>query len=99
MVQFVTDVEECCKTDRPFLLTSLLLRYFLQPYAAAKAREYLEKPALHETMVKVFVSSRSMFPILFEISKINFTMNNMVKLSLFTTHTSFTIEITMNSRN
>ncbi|URE08161.1 Alpha adaptin AP2, C-terminal domain, partial [Musa troglodytarum] len=25
----------------------------LQPYAAAKAREYLEKPALHETMVKV----------------------------------------------
>ncbi|XP_020093761.1 AP-2 complex subunit alpha-2-like [Ananas comosus] len=25
----------------------------LQPYAAAKAREYLDKPALHETMVKV----------------------------------------------
>ncbi|KDP34356.1 hypothetical protein JCGZ_11239 [Jatropha curcas] len=25
----------------------------LQPYAAAKAREYLEKPAIHETMVKV----------------------------------------------
>ncbi|KAJ0964279.1 hypothetical protein J5N97_029401 [Dioscorea zingiberensis] len=25
----------------------------LQPYAAAKARDYLEKPALHETMVKV----------------------------------------------
>ncbi|XP_042451765.1 AP-2 complex subunit alpha-1-like isoform X1 [Zingiber officinale] len=25
----------------------------VQPYAAAKAREYLEKPALHETMVKV----------------------------------------------
>jgi hypothetical protein len=24
-----------------------------QPYAAAKAREYLDKPALHETMVKV----------------------------------------------
>jgi len=26
----------------------------LQPYAAAKAREYLDKPAIHETMVKVF---------------------------------------------
>ncbi|KAJ6897087.1 AP-2 complex subunit alpha-1 [Populus alba x Populus x berolinensis] len=25
----------------------------LQPYAAAKAREYLDKPAIHETMVKV----------------------------------------------
>lgn len=25
----------------------------LQPYAAAKAREYLDKPAVHETMVKV----------------------------------------------
>ncbi|XP_010535653.1 PREDICTED: AP-2 complex subunit alpha-2-like isoform X2 [Tarenaya hassleriana] len=25
----------------------------LQPYAAAKTREYLEKPAIHETMVKV----------------------------------------------
>ncbi|KAJ0968600.1 hypothetical protein J5N97_025517 [Dioscorea zingiberensis] len=25
----------------------------LQPYAAAKARDYLDKPALHETMVKV----------------------------------------------
>ncbi|RCV46929.1 hypothetical protein SETIT_9G570600v2 [Setaria italica] len=25
----------------------------LQPYAAAKAREYLDKPAMHETMVKV----------------------------------------------
>ncbi|KAL5063723.1 hypothetical protein RYX36_025460, partial [Vicia faba] len=24
----------------------------LQPYAAAKAREYLDKPAIHETMVK-----------------------------------------------
>lgn len=27
---------------------------FYQSYAAAKAREYLDKPALHETMVKVF---------------------------------------------
>ncbi|KAL2592593.1 hypothetical protein AAZV13_12G076400 [Glycine max] len=25
----------------------------LQPYAAAKARVYLDKPAIHETMVKV----------------------------------------------
>ena len=24
-----------------------------QPYAAMKAREYLDKPAIHETMVKV----------------------------------------------
>ena len=24
----------------------------LQPYAAAKAREYLDKPVIHETMVK-----------------------------------------------
>lgn len=29
--------------------------YFIihQPYAALKAREYLDKPAIHETMVKV----------------------------------------------
>lgn len=26
---------------------------FCQPYAALKAREYLDKPAIHETMVKV----------------------------------------------
>lgn len=26
---------------------------FPQPYAAVKAREYLDKPAIHETMVKV----------------------------------------------
>lgn len=26
---------------------------FSQPYAAMKAREYLDKPAIHETMVKV----------------------------------------------
>lgn len=30
-----------------------------QSYAAAKAREYLDKPALHETMVKVFFISRN----------------------------------------
>ena len=31
-----------------------LILQFYQPYAAAKAREYLDKPAIHETMVKVF---------------------------------------------
>ena len=31
----------------------LKLESFDQPYAAAKAREYLDKPAIHETMVKV----------------------------------------------
>jgi AP-2 complex subunit alpha len=30
-----------------------LILQFYQPYAAAKAREYLDKPAIHETMVKV----------------------------------------------
>lgn len=35
------------------ILMETLLYVFDQPYAAAKAREYLDKPAIHETMVKV----------------------------------------------
>lgn len=35
------------------LLYALFPNLFPQPYAALKAREYLDKPAIHETMVKV----------------------------------------------
>ena len=34
---------------------------FIQPYAAVKAREYLDKPAIHETMVKVCTKYASHF--------------------------------------
>ncbi|KHN27686.1 AP-2 complex subunit alpha-2 [Glycine soja] len=43
VVQFVTNNED---------LQECIFR-LCQPYAAAKAREYLDKPAIHETMVKV----------------------------------------------
>lgn len=32
---------------------TLYIQPLPQPYAALKAREYLDKPAIHETMVKV----------------------------------------------
>lgn len=40
-----------------FILVFILINFYAldQPYAAAKAREYLDKPAIHETMVKVSI--------------------------------------------
>ncbi|KAG6736633.1 hypothetical protein POTOM_060492 [Populus tomentosa] len=41
------------QTMKTYRNSQLRLETFYQPYAAAKAREYLDKPAIHETMVKV----------------------------------------------
>jgi AP-2 complex subunit alpha len=66
VVQFVTNNEDlqvyrciCCQILPIFIwsIYCLTLCFQLyQPYAAAKAREYLDKPSLHETMVKVLTS-------------------------------------------
>lgn len=65
VVQFVTNNEDlqvrmlCCIFTllEMFFLVIIWLRCYAldQPYAAAKAREYLDKPAIHETMVKVCI--------------------------------------------
>lgn len=66
VVQFVTnneDLQVSLKSELTMLLLPSLhivhraSYVFDQPYAAAKAREYLDKPAIHETMVKVCVFS------------------------------------------
>nr|AAS79593.1 putative adapitin protein [Ipomoea trifida] len=48
VVQFVTNNEDLQTSD---LIVASALLY--QPYAALKAKEYLDKPAIHETMVRV----------------------------------------------
>jgi len=68
VVQFVTNNEDLQVSLKLELtvaasysthITHMECYVFGQPYAAAKAREYLDKPAIHETMVKVCVFSLS----------------------------------------
>lgn len=74
VVQFVTNNEDLQVISAfiVLMISVVFLLYlsefyaFVQPYAAVKAREYLDKPAIHETMVKVciFCSSFAVYDIL-----------------------------------
>lgn len=52
-VCYLNTVNHLSSGPAHLILTETSLSIFDQPYAAAKAREYLDKPAIHETMVKV----------------------------------------------
>lgn len=45
------------------MLRVLFSNFFPQPYAALKSREYLDKPAIHETMVKVRSCAITLYPV------------------------------------
>lgn len=64
VVQFVTNNEDLQVAETVFIVIVSFFRKFdssnthllfisRQTYAALKAREYVDKPAIHETMVKV----------------------------------------------
>jgi AP-2 complex subunit alpha len=50
--------DELPVSNKGFHIHIVQMRFYAfdQPYAAAKAREYLDKPAIHETMVKVCIN-------------------------------------------